>query len=399
MVEGAAKGFTWRRNRPYILLTAIMFTYFAARGLSAPLFSLRAEGLGAALWQIGLLRTLSEVAAMLVQYLWGRYSDRVMRRKPLVLLGTAGVALSLAWIGISQRTETLFLAQALGGLSLAAYQVGSLALIGDLLERVGERGKWMGLYRGMGSLAFGLSALFGGSLADSYGLATPFLLAGGFTAVAFLLSFLLNEAPSASGLRQVAEPAALSWCSVARVLPFLLLAFVWLFSFNSAFTFWPVYMRDQGLSQTMITRLWGIAALGETVAMVVAGQLCDRFGSRRVLAGGLIGMGLVFVSYTLIPRMPWLIGIQLFRSVAYSSYSAAAMLYATSMGLRRQRAQMAGLYNTSSNLGGISGGIVGGALAESLGLATMIRAVAGLMIVVGIGGGLTIVEPDVEERT
>jgi predicted MFS family arabinose efflux permease len=178
-----------------------------------------------------------------------------------------------------------------------------------------------------------------------------------------------------------------------RVLPFLVVVFIWAFANSSAFTFWPVYMSERGFSQTMVTRLWGIAALGEFGAMVLAGYLCERWGSHRLVAVGVVGMGLVFVGYTQARSVAAFIPIQLFRSFAFSSYSAAAMLYATRMGLRRQRGRMAGLQASASSLGGISGAVAGGGMSARFGLGEMIAGVGALMALLGLGSMAVIPDP------
>lgn len=394
----------WWRNRSYLLLSGVMFASFLSSGLMQPLRSLRAQELGAALWEIGLIGMVGQVAGTIVQYLWGQQSDRVMRRKPLVLIGAAGSALAALLMALVSDYRPLYVIQAVGGLAMAAYGVGRLAMIGDILEGWPNRGRLMGLHRAAGSLAFGLAALFGGRLADLHGMTVPFALAAAFHGVAFLLSVGLRESLAAED-PSVAEGETTSrsaldrvtWAKMRQVLPFLAVVFIWFVSMGSAFEFWPVYMAEQGFTKTVTTRLWGVAALAETVAMVVAGYFCDRWGSRRVVAGGLAGMGLVFGAYTVLPHMPWLLGTQLVRALAFSAYSAASMLYATEMGLRRQRGRMAGLHATAASLGGISGSAVGGALAEGLGVEWMIRAVGMVMVLAGLVGGQAMAEPSFSE--
>ena len=278
--------FRWWQSHAYLLLTLITITSFAASGLASPLFAIRAQDLGAAFWEIGLIGMVGQIAGTAVQYLWGRQSDRVMRRVPLVWLGMGGWGLSLLLVGLVGSHLPLYPIQALAGLANAAKGVGTLALIGDILEGAPNRGRLMGLHRGLGSFAFGLAALFGGSLADAHSTALPFLISAGLVALGTLLALWLREAAphmAAHPALDVAEGVEpIPWRQVWRVSPFLIVVFIWMLANNSAFTFWPVFMRDQGLTQTAITRLWGLAALGETVAMV-AGIPPNRQASTNLL--------------------------------------------------------------------------------------------------------------------
>jgi predicted MFS family arabinose efflux permease len=291
----------------------------------------------------------------------------------------------------------LYLSEGIGGLATAIRGVGSLALIGDILEGRSNRGRLLGLHRGLSSLAFGLAALIGGSIADRYGSGTTFLVASGTAALGLIASFAVREAPHedvpVAQAPHSADMAEITTHRLLRVLPFLVVVLIWAFANSSAFTFWPVYMSERGFSQTMVTRLWGIAALGEFGAMVLAGYLCERWGSHRLVALGLVGMGLVFVGYTQAQSIAALIPIQLFRSFAFSSYSAAAMLYATRMGLRRQRGRMAGLHASASSLGGISGAVTGGGLSSRFGLGQMIAGVGAFIALLGLGSMAIIPDP------
>lgn len=401
MSEAQSERFIWWRSKPYLLLTAITFMNFASTGISRPLFSLRAQDLGATLLQIGLIGTVGRIVVLGLQYLWGGGSDLLMRRKPLLMIGMAVSALTTWAVGLAGSWQPLSWIQGVAAFGTSAYSVGSLALIGDMLEGQANRGRLMGLHRGLGSLAFGIAALFGGSLADRYSTAAPFLVGGCFVAIGFILTCFLKEAPASahapSAVEAASQPAPdegkITWAKLLWVLPFLAVVFAWFFAEASAFSFWPVYMVGKGLSMTVVTRLWGIAAIGETGAMVLAGYLSDRWGSKRVIGFGIAGMGLLFVGYTFASGLSLLIPMQLVRSVAYSCYSAAAMLYATEMGLRKQRGRMAGLQGTASSLGGIAGSVAGGGMSEFLGLETMLRAVGGLMALVGVIGGLKMRDP------
>jgi len=374
----------WSAERAtFALLSAILFLQFLSAGLANPLLALQIRALGADYWQIATVLTTYQVAAMAAQYYWGRRSDRLGRRKPLILLGLAGLTLAYLGLGLITHFTAAYLIRAFEAVCFAAYNTASLALIGDLLEQRAARGRLMGLYRTFGSLAFALAALFGGSLADQFSLRLPFLLSAGFFALAFLLALAIRERPFTPRPATPA-PGVAAPLSLRPALPFLLVAFTWYLAMTAVVPLWPVYMQDLGFWKTDITRLWALAAFGEALLMPLTGHLSDHLGRRVVLATGLLSCGVVFALYVILPTLPWLLGIQALRAFAFAAFIPIAMIYATEMTGQAGRGRAAGLYNTANGLGGIAGSALGGTLAQVLGVTTMIDLAAAVLIGVGL---------------
>src|SRR6266487_3679024 len=112
------KRFSWlsvRDRGAFVRLTGVLFLVYLATGLWAPLLAVYTRSLGADTAQIGLVLATFQATNLASQYWWGRLSDRLGRRKPLLLIGTAG--LSAAYLGIASagRYEWLFAARALEG--------------------------------------------------------------------------------------------------------------------------------------------------------------------------------------------------------------------------------------------------------------------------------------------
>lgn len=420
------KRFTWlqiRDRAAFVRLTGVLFLVYLATGLWSPLLAVYTRSLGAETGQIGLVLATFQITNLASQYGWGRFSDRLGRRKPLLLLGTAGMALAYLGIASADQYGWLFAARALEGVALSAYSTGSLALIGDLLEDQAGRGRLMGTYRTFGSLAFAIAALTGGWLADSISLRVPFAIA----ALCYLLAFVLgtqiveqpmeashNLADQGRTLRHSSGQATNDEISASSNLrpsssvlrlqsralwSFLALLGTWMFAMSAVVPLWPVFMANNGYSKTAIGGLWALAALGEAPCMILAGQLSDRWGRKRVMLTGFVAMSGVYLAYTLSPALAWIVGAQLVRAFAYASMEAPALLYATELGLRRQRGRLAGLFYSAGSLGAIAGSIAGGVIAQLVGLSHMFRLAVVLMLVVALVIGkvmprLRSVQPD-----
>ena len=402
------RGSFWR-------LTGVLFLVYLSTGLWSPLLSVYTQSLGAGTRDIGLVLGTFQLTSLLSQFWWGSWSDRLGRRKPLVLFGTAGLAVAFVGMATSRQWGWLFPFRMLEGIALAAYSTGSLALIGDLLEDQRGRGRLMGLYRTSGSFAFSIAALSGGWLADRFSIRLPLLIAATCYALAFLLSAWIKEhgGQAAVSSRQLAGAGGRGTGDGGRrsevgdqefpireslsapgprplapgLWPFLSMVFLWTFGMGAVVLLWPVYMQSVGYSKTAVGGLWALAAMGEVPCFLLAGYLADRWGRRRVLLTGIVCMAGVFLGYTLSTSLLWLIAVQMLRSFAYASYEAPALLYATELGLRRQRGRLASFYYAASGGGGITGSVAGGAIAQETGLVAMYRGVVGLMLVGVLAAG------------
>jgi len=263
-------------------------------------------------------------------------------------------------------------------LAQAAYDTAALALIGDWLEaRQGtddgaDSGRRMGTYRGLGSLGFGLMAFVSGAIADQLSLRVPFALAAAIFGVAFLLALGVFEPTlgsigaskstlsRASDLTSVTVPDGGSRKDTVRrwlpLAPLLIAALLWSLVIGAVYAVWANYMVDGlGYTPAQMTRLWAVASLSEFPLMILAGWLSDRLGRLPMLAVGFLAWAAVFAGYSLLPMMPWLLGVQLLRGFAYSAHTATAMTYAAEVRARAERGRIAGLYGTAGALGGIIG--------------------------------------------
>lgn len=398
------------------LLTLIGFALFMSRGIMGPVNSLYVASLGASYTAIGVLDTVTSLTVVVLSYFWGRLSDRLGQRKILMVLGLAALGASYGLMALVPSYAYLFPLRVLAAAAQAAYGTANLALVGDLLERHAPgRGRSMGTFRGVSSLGFGLTALVSGSVADRLSLRVPFGLAALFAVLAAVLAAKVKEsqpqlrglsghlAPgpdaglagdpprcASSGNPEVAmkrspateclSSASLDGLGVHRgtrsslpLSPLLLSAFLWSLVTGAVYAVWANYMVD-GLhySSAEMSALWALASLTELPLMILSGWLSDRVGRLVMLSLAFLAWTGVFAGYVLLPRMPWIVFVQLLRGFAYSAFTATAMTYAAEARATSQRGRVSGLYGSAGATGAILGSSMGGLLAQFTGFKVMI---------------------------
>lgn len=395
----------------YTRLTLIGFLLFMARGMTGPLSSLYWRSLGASYVVIGLLGTVTSVTSIVFSYIWGKASDSAGQRRLFLIGGLVGLALSFGLLVGATDAALLFPIHAASAIAQTAYNIASLAMMGDWLEQRarqraasgGERaadagsGRRMGTYRGLSSLGFGLMAFISGSIADGFSLRVPYALAAAFHVIALILALGVREAPASGGESENRDSVERSergpdHSPVDRRLPLaplLVSALVWSLVTGAVYAVWGNYMVDEvGYAPAQMTRIWAIASLSEFPLMIVAGWLSDRVGRLPMLAIGFVVWTLVFVGYLVAPHMPYIILIQLTRGFAYSAYTATSMIYAAEVRSRAERGRMSGIYGTAGALGSILGSSLGGAITQYIGFRALIAFSAGLVLIAAIYVGV-----------
>lgn len=365
----------------YYVLTIIGALVFAAIGLSSPMISLYLESLGASYAFISIVLTSYTVTALVFNYAWGRISDVAGKRKAFLVLGLGGMALANLLLSIIPNVESAWLVRFLEGASMAAYGTISLALMGDLLEQEaagarGRKGRRMGLYRGLASLAFAGAAVFSGRLADSSGLRLVFAVCAAVYLVACLVALVAIKEPPP--LRTVQPVSPVPTVKKARTglgeLPilFLLGVLLWNLAHNASTSMWPNYMASLGYTKSALSTLWGFAAFIETPSMFLVGALSDITGRAAMLAAGAAGIGVVNFGYlTLAAHLPALLGIQVLRGFGFGSYTASAMVFAAESGDARTRGKASGVFYAAGSAGQLIGTFMGGNLVQLLGFSAL----------------------------
>nr|WP_320011122.1 MFS transporter [uncultured Desulfobulbus sp.] len=280
-----------------LLLATCIIAFFCFLGsfMRIPVVPLFAVSLGADTVQVGWINSAFMCMAGLLSIPSGLLSDKIGRRRPL-LIGLSLLAGSSLLLTISQTPLQMGFIYLFFGVGMAAVTPTLMSYVADITppEALGNAFGWytMALYCGMT-----LGPAAGGFLGGLIGFRAVFVCSGCMIAVMMVVAlFRLPEPPRhlqravpatnfLTTLRQLAKNRRLLACLLVTVGACM--------GFGMFITFVPLYVRSLELPTMAVGIVCAVQALTNAIARIPAGWLCDHITDRRLLvSGGLFFFGL-----------------------------------------------------------------------------------------------------------
>jgi multidrug resistance protein len=303
-------------RKPSVLIIFLtVFIDLVGFGIVVPLVPLYSRHFGAQGILIGLIIASFSAMQFIFSPIWGRLSDRYGRR-PILLLSTAGAALSYVLFAFSSGIENhqtaiwmMILSRSLAGLFGGNITVAQ-AYIADITPPE-QRSRRMGLI----GMAFGLGFIFGpaiGGLSLKHiGNTGPGWIAASFCAANFLLAlFILAESRKPGSGEVTQRPHLDQWLHTLtqpRVGLLVIVFFLATFCFSCFESTLPLVVSDNfhlriqsdETSASTVAYLFVFCGLiGAFVQGGAVGRLVQRFGEPKLIA---ISLVLNAVSLALLP--------------------------------------------------------------------------------------------------
>ena len=299
------------------ILAASLVIVMIGFGIAIPLMPFYVTHFGASGAALGFVMAIYSFMQFLFAPFWGRASDRVGRR-PILLIGILGYTVTFLLQGFSQNLFQFTLARALSGMISSATLPTAMAYIADITPE-GKRAQGVGIL----GAAMGVGMIFGPMLGgilthvdpnlppgiasmmqvttdaagNTINLSIPFLAASlmAFVASLFILVMLPESLPvERRGLRT--QPATGSRTSqllggLRGPMGFLfVLSFLMAFALSNMEAVLALYGAQRfGMSPANIGVLMGALGIVSIIMQGgLIGPLTRRFGSGRVIQGGLL---------------------------------------------------------------------------------------------------------------
>jgi len=386
-----------QQKRQMIVLFLTLLMVMVGFGIILPIMPFYAQSMGASATHLGLLFATYSLMQFIFSPLWGRYSDRVGRR-PVLIVGLMGMALSFVLFGLAQALWMLYAARVLGGLLSSAILPTAMAYVADSTDPK-RRGKGMGL---MGA-AMALGMIFGPAIGGFLGglsPSVPFFVAAGLTIlVAGFAALFLPESLSlqerSHARREGFRKSLIYYGQLFRPLrnpvgSILILGFLSQLAFASLFGTFALFAEAKlGFGEeemgVLFVAMGLIGALGQGL---LVGRAIGRWGEGRVIQIGLTVSGFGFLSLLLAYDLKSLIALASLMGMGNALLMPAISSLASKRTSPDQQGNVMGVLNSYQSLGRIVGPLLGGLVFDLLGYQYPYVMGGAIFLAVWLGSGL-----------
>jgi MFS family permease len=342
------------------------------------------QGMGYDYTAIGLLVAITAVAQLCSRFPAGALY-RPDRARRITVICIVVISINYLLYPLAHSPLTFALVQIIAGLANGVATTTNLAMYMDALPADTPKHRPMAFYAGALAGGFTLGNLVGGLAGDFLGVTQAFMIASATTLGSLI--FLGLDHPhlvhTASPARNGAPlplrerlAATLAGFTEPRLVGISGVAFLLNFLHTIVNTFLPLYGISIGLSLSEIGLLKSVHSLVNAIARPIASAPVRALGARRA---SLIGVVALAAMDTLVPLQTTFIflaivlaGVGLMRALALV---ANTVELADIDHTRISRGMASSLYNSSQDVGSLTGPALCGALASVIGLTTMMTIV------------------------
>ncbi|WP_246942835.1 MFS transporter [Bacillus pinisoli] len=334
---------------------------------------------------IGFLMTIDNYIALFLQPYIGHKSDqthtRFGRRMPYLLIGVPVTALFFSLIPFHTSLATLILFMICMNLSMAIFRSPTVALMPDITPEP-HRTKANGIINFMGGCGAILAFSVGAYLFD-VNEALPFFAVSAMFLLALWVIFRNIKENQDAMIPTITNAPKVNYRSELNTRTLFLLAaiFFWFFAIQGIEALFTLYgVNELGLSKSSSAFSLAFFSLSFVLSAIPSGFLGARFGKKKIILIGIIGLIIVFLLLTKVESVLMLRAILLAGGVFWAFVNINAYPYIVETGGEHSFGTRTGLYYLVSSLAAIISPPGLGLLIDVFGFNVLFYAAAGSLL-------------------
>jgi len=353
--------------RIFSILALATFTGMLGMTIIIPLIPLYMERLALTPIWVGVIFAVFSGTRLLLAPIIGRLSDRYGRKYFLVIGLLLSVIASLGYIWASADWHLVLVRVLHGAASGMVYPI-AMSYIGDITPK-GREGKWMGYFNAVVFTSFGLGPLFGGLLAERFGILVTFSAVSGMCLFSMLL-ILVALPESLSRQAAARKGASFKGLLTSGVVMGL---FSYRLALEMAWGIWVSFIavladRMFGLGPSLIGILLTANVSISALLMVPFGRVADRTNKRRIIVIGGLGAAVSIAVTPLATGFGFLLALSILAGAVTAAEFPASSAMAVEEGRRYGMGSTMAVMNMAMSGGMVLGPLLGGGVMQAVGV-------------------------------
>ena len=371
-------------RRPIVALGWVSFLTDVSAEMIYPLLpSFLTKSLGAGPAALGLIEGVAETTASLSKVGSGVWSDRVRRRKPLVVAGYVIAAIARPLVGFARIWGQVLAIRFADRVGKGIRTSPRDALVADLVPRE-RRARAFGLQRAMDNAGALVGPLVAAALLKlALGERTVFLLAAipGFAAVLVLVLAVPDvrrqpgtAAPSPEPARSPSGPLPRSFWRVIAVFALFTLG-------NSTDAFLLLRAEESGVPVWQLPLLWSFFHGVKAVTGVPGGALADRAGRVPAIALGWLVYAAAYAGFAFVSGPAGVWALFALYALFFGLTEGSERAFVADLVGERLRGRAYGYFHAAIGIAALPASVLFGLLWKEFGARVAFSAGAGVALV------------------
>lgn len=311
------------QNLPYWRLSGFYFLFFVTVGIFLPYWSLYLKAIGLDARQIGILSAILVFSKVFISYFWGWIVDYTGQRIRVIQLASLFSVICFSAVlfvqDFSSLAIILFVFSLFWSASLPQIEAATLAHLGDSSHSYTIIRVW-------GSISFIITVWSLGILFEYISITNVPLLILVSMIVVWLISLTIPEQDVIQHDHN--HDSVRTILLKPRVLALFTVCFLMLASHGPYYTFYSIYLEDNGYPSSFIGQMWALGVISEVLLFLMMQRLVGLFSLRKLLISSLLIACLRwFLIGFYIDNMLLLFIAQLFHAATFGIYHAVVIQF------------------------------------------------------------------------